>query len=240
MKEKILIDTLIAAQSGDMLIREELIRSHKAFISRVSSKICNRYLTWDNDDELSIALIAFNDAIDTFDPDGGASFYSFVHMVIHRRLVDYFRKEGKHQHLSLSPMNPEDEELSRYDSNTSQFQYQEIENTAVFAEVVENYVHVLSDYNVTLDDLVKVSPKHRDSKETLLRVVLALSSEPNLMTHLKIHRLLPIKELELLTGVKRKVLEKGRKYLIALALVLYEPEFHPLKNFMQIPTEPEE
>ncbi|ODA38794.1 RNA polymerase sigma-I factor [Desulfosporosinus sp. BG] len=240
MKEKVLIDTLISAQSGETLVREELIRSHKAFIAQVSSKICNRYLTWDNDDELSIALIAFNEAIDTFDPHGGASFYSFVHMVIRRRLVDYFRKEGKHQHLSLSPMNPEDEELSRYDLDTSQEQYQEIENTAIFAEVVENYVHVLSDYNVTLDDLVKVSPKHRDSKQTLLRVVLALSNNSNLMAHLKKHKLLPIKELELLTGVKRKVLEKGRKYLIALALVLSEPEFHPLKNFMQIPSEPGE
>lgn len=44
------------------------IRAHKAFITKVSSKICSRYLTWDKDDELSIALIAFNEAIDNFDP----------------------------------------------------------------------------------------------------------------------------------------------------------------------------
>ncbi|MDR3586242.1 MAG: RNA polymerase sigma-I factor [Desulfosporosinus sp.] len=237
MQEDVLKDTLISSKNGDTLAREELIRSHKAFIARVSSKICNRYLTWDNDDELSIALSAFNEAIDTFDTHGGASFYSFVQMVIRRRLVDYFRKEGKHQHLSLSPLNPEDEELSRYDLDASQDLFQENENQNVFAEVVENYVRVLSAYKVTLDDLVKVSPKHKDSKQTLLRAALALSNNPLLMEHLKTHKLLPIKELELLTGLKRKALEKGRKYLIALALILSESEFYSLKNFMQIPEE---
>ena len=73
MHEQVLKETLISAKSGDPLVREELIRSHKAFIARVSSKICSRYLTWDNDDELSIALLAFNEAIDSFDPHGGTS-----------------------------------------------------------------------------------------------------------------------------------------------------------------------
>jgi RNA polymerase sigma factor len=60
------------------------------------------------------------------------------------------------------------------------------------------------------------------------------------MAYLQTHKLLPIKELELLTGIKRKVLDKGRKYLIALALILSKPDFHSLKVFMQIPEEPEE
>jgi RNA polymerase sigma factor len=240
VQEKVLRDTLISAKSGDTLSREKIIRSHKEFIAKVSSKICKRYLTWDNDDELSIALLAFNEAIDSFDPHAGASFYSFVHTVIRRRLVDYFRKEGQHQHLSLSPMNLEDEELSRYELDTSQEQYQENENEAVFAEVVEKYILVLCDYSVTLDDLITVSPKHKDRKQTLIRASLALSNSHGLMVHLKTYKLLPIKELELLTGIKRKVLEKGRKYLIALALILSEPEFYPLKIFAQVPEEPRE
>ena len=117
---------------------------------------------------------------------------------------------------------------------------EEIENQDAFAEVVKNYVRVLCYYKVTLDDLLKVSPKQRDSKQTLLKAALALSNNPGLMAYLKTHRLLPIKELEVLTGVKRKALEKGRKYLIALALILSEPAFYPLKTFMQIPVEPGE
>jgi len=237
VQEQVLRDTLISAKNGDSLVREDLISSHKAFIARVSSKACGRYLTWDNDDELSVALLAFNEAIDNFDTDGGVSFHSFVQMVIRRRLVDYFRKESKHQHLSLSPMNLEDEELSRYELDSSLEQYQENENQEFFAQILEHYVRVLCDYNVSLDDLIKVSPKHTERKLALSKAALALSNSPALMEQLQTHRLLPIKELELLTGIKRKVLEKGRKYLIALALILSKPDFHPLKTFMQIPEE---
>lgn len=241
LEEQALRNTLISAKSGDPLVREELIRSHRAFIARVSSKVCSRYLSWENDDELSIALLGFNEAIDSFDPHGGASFHSFVQMVIRRRLVDYFRQEGKHQHLSLSPMNLEDddEELSGYAADTSLAQYQENENQEVFTQVVEDYVRVLYDYNVTLDDLVKFSPKHSDSKRTLTNVALVLSEMPELMEHLQKHKLLPIKQLQLLTGLKRRVIEKSRKYLIALALILSNPDFYPLKVFMEIPEEPE-
>ena len=227
MQEKVLRDNLISAKNGDSLVREDLISAHKEFIARVSSKACARYLNWDNDDELSIALLGFNEAIDNFDPDGKASFHSFVQMVIRRRLVDYFRKEGKHQHLSLSTMDPEDEGLSRYELDTSLEQYQEKENQEFFARVLENYVSVLCDYNVTLDDLMKVSPKHIERKQTLTRAALALGNSPELMAQLQTYRLLPIKELEILTGIKRKVLEKGRKYLIALALILSKPDFIP-------------
>ena len=237
MQEQVLRDTLISAKNGDLLVREDLISSHKAFIARVSSKACGRYLTWDNDDELSIALLAFNEAIDDFDPYGVVPFQSFVQMVIRRRLVDYFRKEGKHQHLSLSPLNLDDEELSRYELDTSLEQYQENENQKFFVQVLEHYVRVLCEYNVTLDDLIKVSPKHAERKQALTKAAVALSNSPELMEQLQTHRLLPIKELELMTGIKRKALEKGRKYLIALALILSKPDFYSLKTFMQIPEE---
>ena len=137
-------------------------------------------------------------------------------------------------------MDQEDEELSRYELDTSLEQYQENENQEFFARVLEHFVRVLSDYNVTLDDLFKVSPKHRERKQTLTRAALALSNSSELMAHLQKHRLLPINELELMTGIKRKALDKGRKYLIALALILSKPDFYPLKIFMQIPEELEE
>jgi len=101
--------------------------------------------------------------------------------------------------------------------------------------VLESYMETLAEYGVTLDDLVKVSPKHKDSKETLLSVAVKLSSEHTLLESLKKNKLLPLKELELLTGVKRRVLEKGRKYLIALVLIFTEPRFYPLKSFTIIP-----
>ncbi len=46
------------------------------------------------DEELSIALMAFNEAIDGYDTSKG-SFLSFAKLVINRRLIDYLRKKTK-------------------------------------------------------------------------------------------------------------------------------------------------
>lgn len=76
---------------------------------------------------------------------------------------------------------------------------------------------------------------HRDFKETLLKVALRLSNEPVLLQFLNNNKLLPLKELESITGMKRRILEKGRKYLIALVLILTDSKFYPLKSFTEIP-----
>ncbi|ACV62443.1 RNA polymerase, sigma 28 subunit, FliA/WhiG subfamily [Desulfofarcimen acetoxidans DSM 771] len=228
-------ETLKLAKKGDLGKREELIRNHKNFIAKVSSKICNRYLIWNNDDELSIAFLAFNEAIDNFKPSEGTAFHSFAQRIIRNRLIDYFRKESKHMHISLSPMDSSDEELRRYDEEYSYEQYQEVEKQAVLAEVVESYIKVLWEYGVTLDDLVKVSPRHKNRKETLMMVALKLINEPSLLEYLKKYKRLPVKELKLFTGVNRRILDGGRKYLIALALILSEPRFYPLKSLTEIP-----
>lgn len=233
--ERSLKQALAAAQKGDSTARDDLIKSHHDFIAGVSSQTCKKYLTWGSDDELSIAQVAFNEAIDKFKPGRGASFHSYARRVIHSRLVDYIRKESRHNHLSLTLMNPGDEELSRYDVKASSEQYLVGQQQAVLAEVVEDFIAILGNYSITFDELVKKSPKHRDSKETLLKVARCLANEPELMEYLKKHKLLPIKRLELLTGVKRKVLEKGRKYTIALALILSEGRFYPLRDFTPTP-----
>ena len=142
MRKRALENLVRDAQRGTAVAREELIRCHKAFMAKISSKVCKRYLNWENDDELSVALLAFNEAIDRYDPDSKAGFYTFAHAVIGRRLVDFFRKESRHRNVSLSAMDPE-EELSHIDRRISFAQYKQGQQEESFAEVVETYNQTL-------------------------------------------------------------------------------------------------
>lgn len=234
VQELTIEQTLQAAKNGNKVAREELIENHKPFILKISSNLCKRYLTWGHDEELSIALVAFNVAIDEFDPAQGASFYGFSKTVITRRLIDYFRKESKHQLLSLTPSESDNDIDHNYASEASLEIYKEKEQHNDFSETVKSYIIVLDEYGITLENLVEVSPKHRDSKATLYKVAQELCSQPDLLQYLSKNKCLPLKELELLTGVKRKVLERGRKYLIATVLILSDPVFRSLKSFTQI------
>ncbi len=233
-RERSVEKTLAAAQRGDPAARDDLIKSHREFITRVSARTCKKFLTWGNDDELSVAQLAFNEAIDKFRPGLGMSFYSFAGRVIRSRLVDYVRRESKHRRLALVPMTPEDEVLGRHDILKSVEQYQENQRRAFLSGTVEEYVSVLEQYSITLDELIRISPKHKDSREKLQQVALCLTQNPEMMDYLRKYKLLPIKKLESLTGVKRRVLEKGRKYIIALAIILTDDRFYPLKEFTQI------
>lgn len=48
-------------------------------------------------DEYSIALQAFNEAIDSFDMSYNVKFINFSSMVINRRVIDYIRKNKKYK-----------------------------------------------------------------------------------------------------------------------------------------------
>lgn len=47
--------------------RSNFIEANKGFVYSTTSKLCKRQLIWENDEELSIALIAFNIACDKYD-----------------------------------------------------------------------------------------------------------------------------------------------------------------------------
>ena len=89
--------TLVAleAQAGNDLMRDTLLKNYTPFILNVASSACNRYLKMGEDDEASIGLLAFNEAIDKYSPDKGAKFLTFAEVVIKRRLTDFFRKESR-------------------------------------------------------------------------------------------------------------------------------------------------
>lgn len=233
MREETLDKLLQEAQSGSSAAREELIRYHKSFLVNVTAKICQRHLTWENDDELSIALMALNDAIDRYNPGNKAKFYTFAHAVIRHRLVDWFRKESKHKNISLSPVDPE-EELSTIDKRNSFEKYKQAQQEESFVQVVDSFNQTLTEYGISLADLVKVSPKHRDTRDMLVRAAQKLAEDAEMVEQLRRLRQLPIKKLMDSTGLSRRVLENGRKYIIATALITIRPEFINLKKFAQL------
>ncbi len=225
---------LLDQAKKDFLAREKLFHKYRPQIRTIAMSVCHRPLNWDNDDELSISLIAFNEAIDTYDKTKGMSFINYVKMIIHHRLVDYFRQEGRFLHASLDALN-EENKSNHYEVEQAYNNYKAEERAKTQREMIESYNDALAEYSVSLDDLLKVSPKHRDTKHTLMKIAQILVNEPALLSQLHQYKKLPIKELMILTGISRKVIERGRKYIIALTLILINDEFSPIKQLIRFP-----
>ena len=68
---------------------------NRRFIRSIASKATGRFIT-ESDDERFVALIAFHEAVRSYD-DSKGSFRSFAALVIKRRLVDYMASQARHQ-----------------------------------------------------------------------------------------------------------------------------------------------
>ncbi len=211
------------AREGDAQAREQLLIQAKPFIQSACVKVCGRSLEWGRDDELSIGLMAFNEAIDRFEDERKIPFLGFARLVIKSRLSDFFRREARHRH---QPLEYQVADYGPVQMDTAQAW----ENYLLEAEARERQEEViefqkeLSLYGISVSELVEASPKHRDSRENLLAVAKQVAEQPALMDHLLRTRRLPVKELTFSSGLHRKTIENGRRYIIAIALLLHQRE----------------
>ncbi|QGG46690.1 RNA polymerase sigma factor SigI [Heliorestis convoluta] len=219
---------LVRAQEGDDTSRNALIKKFTPFIMRVASNVSGRYVRLGSDDEASIGLIAFNEAINNYREEKGVSFLSFADTVIRRRLIDYFRKESKAQKvLPLSSFEDRNDESGEDVSNRLEIrQAQEtfrIENEATDrrAEIVQ-YDKLLRDFGLSFAELVEVSPKHEDARRRAIDVARLIAETKEYRDYLKVKGSLPLKALEKEVDMSRKTLERQRKYIIAVTVIFLE------------------
>ena len=230
---------VMQAQKGDDLLREQLLEKHRNFVAKVCSNVCYRHLAWENDEELSIGFLALNEAIDAFDLEAKVKFTTFARTVIKRRLIDYMRSQAKYTNEQLNTFRDDMDELEAASNARSQDIYKEGQYKESLSELMEYYAIKLSEFDIDINQLHKISPKHKDTRDSLFKAALTIKQDKTMMQYLLRYGHLPIKSLIPSCNLNRKVLEKGRKYIIALALILIDPRLAPLQSFSSYPTREE-
>ncbi|MBE3591396.1 MAG: RNA polymerase sigma factor SigI [Thermoanaerobacter sp.] len=198
------INDRVYVAKKDPFEREKLIEEYTPFIIKQLSLFTNKYIDEKNSDELSIGLIAFNEAIDSFDDTKG-SFLSFSSLLIKRRLIDFLRQNQQ----NTIPLELYVEKSTDYEAENRKLE-------------MISFVNLLSLYNITLDDLVKQSPKHADTRKIAAKIAYTICENRGLLEYLKSKKNLPIKDLVNILKVSRKTIEKHRKYIIALVIIISE------------------
>ncbi|MDA8228885.1 MAG: RNA polymerase sigma-I factor [Desulfitobacterium hafniense] len=209
--------------------REEFIKESLAFIRHTACQACHRTLEWGRDEELSEALIAFNEAINHFEPDRGVPFLAYARVLMKRRLIDYFRRQRIREALPL-----DQEEVGQIvDIHLGLNEFREKEQVQERAAEIREYAQELSKFQLSFSDLVEVSPKHRDSRETLLRAARELAVDEDMWAQVERKGKIPMQALVLKTQIHPKVLERGRKFILAVAvLIAKQNDFVYLREYV--------
>ena len=228
-------------QEGDTRLRNQFITDYQPYVAKMASRFSKRYIEPDRDDEFSIALGAFNEAINQYSPESGRSFLSFAETVVRRRLIDHIRKERRFsEQIPYSSFEIEDDEenvVNPVEIHQAIEQYEKQKTIEERRSEIADFSRSLQEFGITFTDLVDCSPKHADSREMLYKIAATLAGDEKLMQIVLTKKTLPIKELLNLVGVSRKTLERNRKYLIALALIHNGP-YPYLKDYLRIPEQP--
>ena len=199
-------------------------QDNRRFIKRCAFFACKRFVS-ESEDEWSIALIAFYEAVRTYRKDKG-SFKSFASMVIRRRLMDYFDTQSRHYAVLSAAPETFDGQLAS--DNASPFEIEVAKNSAdanthsrpgttPLEDEVEAIRQVVAAYGFDLYEIGGCSPKTGKTKKACASIIDAICHSQELTGIMRRKRNLPYVRLLELPGVTKKILERHRKYLIAAA-----------------------
>lgn len=229
---------VLEAQRGNGMVREHLIKSYTPFILKMTSKVSGRYVRMGEDDEVSVGLMAFNEAIDCYDTDKNSSFLGFAETVIKRRLIDYFRKESTvtKRVVPLSSFEQDDDDNPEgtyyyLESKQSVEAFQEKSTAADRKEEILQFNQKLKDFGISFQELVSISPKHEDARVRAMEVAKIIADDREMANHLLSRKEIPLRLLERKVEISRKTLERQRKYIIAIALILIN-DFDHLRQYI--------
>jgi RNA polymerase sigma factor len=215
-----------AARGGKM--RELFIEAYKPFVAATVCRVCGKYKTWGIDEELSIGLMAFNEAIDKF--DGRGKFLSFAKLVIKSRLYDYFRYQ-KRRGESESLYAEDGRETQSIIDASFDMRLQDQQRTELIEELSCFYKE-LAAYNITIKELIKCSPKHGKKRKAVSEVMRFMRLNKECMDYFNSCGNLPLKIIEEKLGISRKLIEPYRKYIIA-SLIIYRGKYNYLMEYIK-------
>ncbi len=221
-KSQSIEETMTKIKNGETHLKEGLINDYKPFILKAISTVTGKFVDTKNSDELSIGLMAFNEAIESYNPNKNAGFLNFAETVIKRRIVDYIRKDFKNSKVypfTYFQTNDFDER------DIIENKYMVVEASTFFDNVelkeeIDLFRARLNEFGICLTDLIGNAPKHTDSKKLAIGIARVLWENKTLSDMLTAKKTIPMSQLMKLLQVNRKTVERNRKFIIAVYLIL--------------------
>lgn len=192
-----------------------LIEEYLPFIIKTISKFTNRYVSIENDEEFSIGLVAFHEAVQKYDNDKGP-FMPFAKLVITSRLKNYFNKENQNKgHISIESL--EEEGIKLEDSLKKP-----IEDKSSLLHEIDLLKEEINLFGFSLEDLVDEAPKHSDTRNNAIQLSEKISQDEPIMDFMYIKKRLPIKQISLKYSITQKVIKGSKKFIITSTIIFYK------------------
>ncbi len=170
------------------------------------------------DDELSIAMFAFYEAVRSYTKSRGA-FLNFAALQIRSRLIDNYRREKRNKgQISLDSSDEEQTDLLETIPDGHD-EYEATEMREATRQEIEELTAQMTDFGVSMTDVADNSPRQSRTVESCRRAIAYARSHPDILEDFLRTKRVPIARLAEGAAVDRKSLERHRRYLVAVLLI---------------------
>lgn len=214
-----LVEQVYAAKT-DTEAADSLIRQYMGFIRAETAKYLHRAPIEGQDEELSIVLLAFYEAILGYEKKRGA-FLAYASRGIRSRLIDYYRKEKRHAEVTSLHEPVSDEKSDTLKIDHLEHPENEIEKShhrSATRDEIEEFGKQLLEFGISFSDVADNCPRQERTLQACRRVLTAARENPELLNELLRTKKLPIAALSDISKTDKKTMERHRKYLIAILL----------------------
>ena len=210
-------ETVTQIKQGAEELRNAFIARYQPFIASVTARLINAPAQ--GRDEYSVAMDAFNEAIDRYDASRKRSFLSWCDLVINHRVIDYMRSTRRHElavPFTCLEAEGNDEAVERAVLHNPAMLTDHLE----IKEEIEVFRERLASFGIKLSDLVYCAPKHIDTRAMCAKVARKIISSGEMAAKLERTGQLPMALLLENGDIGRKAIENNRKYIIAVYIIL--------------------
>ena len=213
-------------QAGDEEDKNRLIQEYIPFIKKVISNHIGAYVDVETHDAFRAGLMAFNEAIEKYQEHKG-NFLTFASLVIKSRFIDAHRKASKtSKEVFVSQLENDLETTAEHIMAVDGFE-SELEMKLDLRELIRS----MEAFGVSLENLVDEAPKHEDTRKMAIKIARYIVEHKELCNKVLNTKNLPTKDIMENLKVSKKVIQRSRKFIIAVILIL-ESDLDTLKRYI--------
>lgn len=210
---------LVDRAKKDPQAADSLIQQYMGFIRSETVKFTHAAPENGHEDELSIAMLAFYEAILSYEK-GKGPFLAYAARAVKNRLIDYYRKEKRHGNvISLDAPAGGDTDGQLLDALPDQrHDMDALALREASQKEIREFGGQLEGLGISFSDVADNCPRQSRTLAACRRALDYARANPDLLERLVQSGRLPVNELAQGSGTDRKTLERHRKYLVAVLL----------------------
>ena len=205
-----------AKKDNDALDR--LIADYMPFINKTIHEAGGMGIEYD--DRLSLAMLAFMNCVRQFE-DGKGSFITFAAVSIRNRLIDESRKYTRYAGRVIPLYLDENERAAETpEEKASIAAYSREREREGLSDEIEALSGQLGQFGVSFEDLHRICPRQERARKQCIEIGRYIAGSERMCEILYKHRRLAQSELAKEFGLSEKTVEKHRKYIVTIAVLL--------------------